>query len=589
MKNTFSLYLLSVLAAVAVLWFSCKKSDSGFKQPVDPLAEKVVASLQGRVINENGEPVGNASVIAGTSTTSTNINGYFQLNNIQVSKNAGFVKVEKAGYFKSGRTLFTNKGVVNNIEIKLIPRKKRGDFNAAGGGAVSVEQGAAVNFPADGIINESSKAPYTGTVSVYGAYLDPLDTDLSLRMPGNLTGLTTNNEQKILQTFGMIAIELEGANGEKLNISPGKKATITMPIPGSMMTGAPTSIPLWYFNDTLGIWKEEGTAAKQGSNYVGTVTHFSFWNCDIPNNFVNLTLKLQNQNQEPLAGYRVALTNTSNNSAANGITDSTGTVIGAIPPGVSLQMKVYNKCNGLVHTQTIGPFNVVTDLGIIQVTTTPPGSITVLGTVKNCNQVLVTDGFVDFRLDGILYRASIVNGSYQITISRCSNTNANVDIIATDNTAQVQSSTTQLAVTTGSYTANLSACGLSTDQFINFTIGSNTINFLPVTDSLTASWTNNGTSISGYRKVFDSVNYQYTSIGFLGAAAVGSYTQNNNSFIVTKGISLDYTLTAPATVTITEYGTAGQYIAGSFSGNMKERYTNAVVPGTCSFRVRRQF
>ncbi len=587
MKSNFSTPAFLLLAVLAICWFGCNKKDLSSPGPVDPLAEKVTASFQGRVINENGELVGAASVIAGTSTTVTNINGYFQFNNILVSKNAGFVKVEKIGYFNTGRTLFTNKGVINNIEIKLIPRKKRGDFIATSGGIISIEQGASVNFPASGIINESTKTAYTGTVAVYGAYLDPQDPALSVRMPGNLTGITTNNEQKILQTFGMIAIEMEGANGEKLNISPGKKATISMPIPSSMITAAPVSIPLWYFNDTVGIWKEEGTAIKQGSNYIGTVTHFSFWNCDVPNDFVNLRLTLQNQNQELLVGYRVVLTTINTNSSADGITDSSGTVIGAVPPGVSLQMNVYNKCNGLVHTQTIGPFTAATDLGIIQVTTPQAGSITVSGTVKDCNQVLVTNGFVDFHLEGIGYRASIINGSYQIIIPRCSNINTSVTIIATDLTAMVQSSTVQLEVTTGNYITNLSACGLSVEQFINFSVGGNTINFLPTTDSLTASWNNSNTSISGYRKLFDSVNYQYTSFGFSGNQAPGSYTVSNNSFIVTKGFNLEYNLTAPATVTITEYGGPGQYITGSFSGNMKERYTNAIVPGTCNFRVRR--
>lgn len=587
MKRAFSISALSIITVLSFFWFGCNKGDVSVKQPVDPLAEKVTASLQGRVINENGEPVGNAAVTAGTSATATNINGYFQFNNIQVSKNAGFVRVEKTGYFKTGRTIFTNTGVVNNIEVKLIPRKKKGDFAAASGGTISVEQGASVNFPVDGIINELTKSPYTGTVSVFGAYLSPEDPALAARMPGNLTGLTTNNEQKILQTFGMVAIELEGSNGEKLNIATGKKATITMPIPAGLLAAAPVTIPLWYFNDTVGIWKEEGTAAKQGSNYIGTVAHFSFWNCDVPNDFVNLTLTLKNQNEELLAGYRVTLKNTSNNSTATGITDSSGTVIGAVPPGVSLEMKVYNKCNTLIHTQTIGPFTTATNLGTIMVTTPQPGSITVSGTVKNCNQVLVTNGFVDLRLEGIGYRAAITNGNYQITIARCSNATATVDIIATDNDAQVQGSTTPLTVTVGNYTANLTACGVSTAEFINFTIGGNAINFLPATDSLTAAWNNNNTTITGYRKQFDSANYQYTSITYPGAAAAGSYILNNNSFIVTKGFNLEYGLTAPATVTITEYGTPGQYISGSFSGNMKERYTNVVVSGTCNFRVRR--
>ncbi len=143
--------------------------------------------------------------------------------------------------------------MVNNIEITLIPKKERDNFQASAGGNISIENGAAVNFPVNGIIDESTNAAYTGTVRVFGAYLDPEDLTLASIMPGNLTGLTANNEHKILQTYGMIAVELEGSNGEKLNLASGKLAIIILPIPSALQANAPASIPLWYFSDTLGV------------------------------------------------------------------------------------------------------------------------------------------------------------------------------------------------------------------------------------------------------------------------------------------------------------------------------------------------
>ena len=41
-------------------------------------------------------------------------------------------------------------------------------------------------------------------------------------------------------------------------------------------------MPLWYFDEQKGMWVEEGVATKQGNQYVGTVNHFTDWNCDIP-------------------------------------------------------------------------------------------------------------------------------------------------------------------------------------------------------------------------------------------------------------------------------------------------------------------
>ena len=594
MKLTLRYTTYFLLFFIVLTNYQCQKNPQEIPGPIDPLAEKVTASIKGRVTDENSKPVNNASVVAGTNTTTTDINGFFVLNNIQLAKNAGFVLVEKTGYLKGCRTIFTNSGIVNNVEIQLIPKTILGNFTAAAGGNIVIQGGTSVSFPAAGIINASTNAAYTGTVNVIGAWLDPTDPKLPLIMPGNLVGLTTTNEQKVLQTFGMIAVELEGSGGEKLNLASGKTATITMAIPASLQTSAPATIPLWFFDETKGLWKEEGSAAKQGNSYVGTVSHFSFWNCDVPNNFINLKLTLKDQSGNPAIGYKVELKNTTNNSTAYGVTDAAGNVSGAVPPSVSIEMKVYNKCNSLVHTQTIGPFNSNTDLGLINITIPSPASITVSGTAVNCNSTPVTNGYTDVIVDGGIYRTSITNGNFSITIERCSNATTTAQVIATDVQNLQQSSASTLNVSAGNFSAgSISACGVSTLQFINFTIGTIVHNFTPPADSLIVYRQDTTTNIQAFPKVFtDSASWKYTSFNFSGIAAPGTYLLPSNSFIVTKGtqappLSWQYNLTASTTVTITEFGGPGQYIAGSFTAPMRESTTNVTVTGTCNFRVRR--
>jgi len=586
--HTKSALLLVVM--ISFIGYRCQKSSHD--QPItDPLSEKVVASLSGRVTDENGKPVNSASVQSGGSNTTTDINGFFRFNSIQLAKNGGFVTVEKSGYFKGCRTIFTNAGVTNNIEIQLIPKTNRGNFSASAGGTISIQNGSSVNFPAGVIINAATNATYSGSVNVFGAYLDPTNPQLSLMMPGNLTGLSTNNEQVLLQTFGMIAVELEGTNGEKLNIAKGKAATITMPIPSSISSNAPSTIPLWYFDDTKGVWTQEGSATKQGTSYVGAVSHFSFWNCDVPNNFIKLKLTLEDQNGQPAAGYRVELKDIFYNSSAYAITDSAGVASGAVRPGTNFQLDVYNKCNTLLKSQTIGPFSTNTDLGVINITTPTPANITVSGTAKDCNLLPVSTGYTDVVLDGLIYRTAITNGNYSITINRCSATTATAQIIATDLQSNQQSATTSLTVTSGNYpNTSVIACGISTLQYINYTIAGNVQNFVSPADSFAAYRQNPTTNIQAFPKVFtDSASWQYTSFGFNGVTSPGTYTLTPSSLIVTKGFHLQYNDAGPMTVTITEFGSTGQYIAGSFSGTMREFYTNATVSGSCNFRVRRNF
>ena len=587
----------SLLVFALLTNYQCQKTpQQDVPQTIDPLTEKVTASVKGRVTDENGRPVNNASVVSGGSATTTDINGFFRFDNIQLAKNASFVLVEKTGYLKGSRTIFANAGIINNIEIQLIPKTIRGNFSASAGGNIVIQNGSSVSLPANGIINVATNSVYTGIVNVIGAYLDPTDPKLSLIMPGNLVGLTTTNEQKVLQTFGMIAIELEGSNGEKLNLANGKSATITLPIPAPLLASSPATIPLWYFDETKGLWKEEGTATKQGTNYVGTVAHFSFWNCDVPSNFVTLKVKLKDQNGQPASGYRIELKNTQNNSTAYAITDSAGSASGAVPPNVSLEMKVYNRCNTLVHSQTIGPFSTNSDMGAVTITIPAPANITVSGTVKKCDLSAVTNGYADVIIDGSYYRSTINNGIFSISIQRCSNAATTAQVIATDVQANQQSTSTTLNITSGNYaTGEIIACGVSTAQYINFIIGGNPHNFQSPVDSFNAYRQNTNTNIQGFRAgVSDSITYRYTSFNFDGITAPGTYTLSPGSLIVTKGIfpavgSWQYNDAGPIVITITEFGSTGQFIAGSFSGTMKEWFTNVPVTGTCNFRVRRGF
>lgn len=533
-------------------------------------------------MDETGKPVHNASVRSGTAVTNTDINGTFRFTNIQLSRNAGFVLAEKAGYFNGSRTIFTHASTVNNVEIWLIPKTNRGNFSASSGGTVTI-QGGHVNFPANSIVNSATNAAYSGTVNVSGAYLDPADPNLPFIMPGNLTGLTAGNEQRLLRTFGMIVVELEGAGGEKLNITGGKTATLTMPIPASLQAAAPAIIPLWHFDEAKGLWIEEGTAARQGNNYVGTVAHFSFWNCDVPSNFVNLKLTLKNQNGQPLVNYRVELINTQGNySSAGGFTDSSGVVSGGIPVGTALQMKVYNRCNTVVHTQNIGPYSSSTDAGTITVTTQPGADVTISGSVSDCSLAPVTNGFVDLVLEGVHYRAAVSSGNFAITIIRCSNTPAVVQLVATDMATGQQGNVISAPITSGNVpVGNLNACGTAISQFATFVVNGGTTSYVQPADSLVAFRNGNATSV--YLSGISSAN-QDASFTFTGDAAPGVYPVTGLS--ITRG-NTRYTQEGTISVSISEYGITGQFIAGNFSGNVKDNMTNAVVPVTGNFRIKR--
>ena len=108
------------------------------------------------------------------------------------------------------------------------------------------------------------------------------------------------------------------------------------------IAGAPNEIPLWYFDEDNGYWIEEGSATLQGTKYVGTVSHFSFWNYDIPTEYVNICLNIFDTNSNPLNNIRINI-ESELNGTGTGITNEDGEVCGIVPANQILNLNIRYK------------------------------------------------------------------------------------------------------------------------------------------------------------------------------------------------------------------------------------------------------
>jgi hypothetical protein len=155
-----------------------------------------------------------------------------------------------------------------------------------------------------------------------------------------------NNKRVVLSSYGMLAVVLESTGGEKLQISTGNTASLIIPIPSSKVSSAPATISLWYVDELTGIWKEQGTAQKNGNSYVGTVKHFCYWNCDSPLPAIGFSATFKTSDGVPLTNTYIVIKPANSDSAfgfAHGYTDSLGQVSGLIPANINLVLEVY--CN----------------------------------------------------------------------------------------------------------------------------------------------------------------------------------------------------------------------------------------------------
>jgi hypothetical protein len=288
--STAKLICYLAIAVIALSFFACQKNND--IPSTGSTSGTGNGSVQGIITDLNSAPVSNATVTGGTATTTTDANGKFILAKVQFTSDSVLVNVTKSGFFEGSKKFASTTNAVTNAIIKLIPKPVSETFSASSGGNVNVSSGGSINFNA-GFINAANGNAYSGNVSVSATYLNPTDQNFSANVPGNIKGVSSTNQQGVLQSFGVVAVDLNDAAGNKLQLASGKTATITLPIPATLQSNAPSSIPLWYFDHTNGRWIQQGIATKQSSNYVGVVNHFSFWttaNLSDTAQYIHLTL-----------------------------------------------------------------------------------------------------------------------------------------------------------------------------------------------------------------------------------------------------------------------------------------------------------
>lgn len=581
---------ICILLFLSIFNFQCQKELSYIGSPDTggfPVGtpDPVKANLQGNIIDENGQPAAGVTVEVGAMTIMTNEFGYFRINGASLDKKTSVVIAEKAGYFKGYRVFAATSGT-NQVVIKLIKRNLAGSITASSGGTATLSNSAKISLPANGVVIASSGNTYLGDIKVYASYIDPRANDIAETVPGSFVANDNNGKRVVLSSFGMLAVELESESGEKLQIKSGAVATLTTPIPSSSLSSAPAKMALWYLDEQTGIWKEEGTATKQGNNYVGDVKHFSFWNWDYPYDAVSLSVTLHNDNGLPLVNVfvKVVSADSSIRACSYGYTDSLGQIAGFVPSGKNLIMEVDDPCYTSVYSKSLSPLNQNTDLGIITITNI---ASTVTGTLSDCSGLPVKKGYVAINFNNIVrYAATDAAGKFATTFIICSGTSATAVIYGIDESSQQQSTTRTITVIAPLTDAgNITACGASAEQFINYTIDGTEYNITSAeNDTITGFNFNmgelNNADFHGGKTSPGIGNISFTALEVSGKGKypVSNLTLQNFRYV---------TIIQPTEVTLTSYANAaGEFYEGTLSGKFSDSST-AIHNISCTFKVRR--
>ena len=253
--------ILLALLVLSIAFSSCNPNDddttntnnnTNFSENFGAKADR---DFIGQVVDTNNQPIPNVAVKIGTSTVQTDMNGVFIINQANVNERFAYIIAKKAGFIDGSRAMVPTNGK-NNVRIMMIPNTPLATIQSGVASEVALPSGTKVVF--DGAFETEAGVAYSGSVAVAMFHLAASNENISSLMPGMLYAQATDGSAKVLETFGMMQVELKGNAGQKLQIAKTHTAQINMPIEASQLTTAPNSIPLWHFDEENGYWKQEG-------------------------------------------------------------------------------------------------------------------------------------------------------------------------------------------------------------------------------------------------------------------------------------------------------------------------------------------
>ncbi len=584
---------LSFLTLISLLFITaCKKDDDSPQSIIENLAPPapsyVSASVMGTVINKAGSPIQNVIISANNNTTTTDENGVFLFNDIQVNEHGGLITAEKDGFYYNAKMIRPKKNKMTFTKIMLIEKTVTGTVPASIGGKVTTNGDASVELPANGFKMENGNN-YDGIVNVYAHWIDPTSENLHLEMPGDLRAINLENNQVQLITFGMISVELEGINGQSLNLADGQTATIELPVPSELLANAPSTIPLWHFDEVSGYWKEEGEATLQGGKYIGTVTHFTTWNCDIPSDFIDLSGIVVSE-AGGVGGLLINVSETTNGTYGYCYTNSDGSFRINVPRNQSLIIIAYDECGIEVHSQEIGSFSMDTQIDNIAINPTYD-FVTFSGTM-NCNGAVVDNGYI--RVDFGSSKSFIPldsDGNFSATLGACSPTEAIITGFDLTESKQNVAVSYALDGITSLDLGAINVCEIEFEEYFIATIGGHTYPTIIDFEEVSASWYTVDevieVSLSIETPEFLISLLTYNSSPNLSPYIIefnGDFSDNSNS--QNHNISYHQFGSSDSAIIYSKLDLfTGGFIEGTFEGTVEETIGGNTVPMSVEFKL----
>ncbi len=245
-------------------------------------------------------PLSSARILVnGTEVASTSERGvaYFGLYSGDYK-----VEIRANGYAPAFLKVKVLKDTLSRYEVKLIPVSFSVQISAAEGGEVFDRvSGTKIIFPPGGLKKIETGEIYSGPAVIKISYLDPDNPRMVVGGGG---------DAELLETFGPINVDIVSLSGEPLDIPDGATAVVEFPVPNGLREKVPNTMYLWSFDRESGEWKYEGVLEKIQRDdgrevWRGVVSHFSWWNPDVPSDTTCIKGTLKDSMGNAIVGVHV--------------------------------------------------------------------------------------------------------------------------------------------------------------------------------------------------------------------------------------------------------------------------------------------
>ena len=157
--------------------------------------------------------------------------------------------------------------------------------NPGAGGTVTFA-GGSITFPPNSFWGVGDEAMETLVVKV--RVIDVEGNDIA-NAPGDFSGIAADGSDVWLESYGMISVVMENADGVEVSFTKSGHAKVELVLPESARFRVGDEVPAWHFDETSEKWIEEGhwevapwSQDPEQLVIKATVTHFSWWNADNP-------------------------------------------------------------------------------------------------------------------------------------------------------------------------------------------------------------------------------------------------------------------------------------------------------------------